>query len=617
MGPVPANRGATEAVLARALPQPLAWLEANGSTLVGPGPAGETEAGSASVVYGWIDNAAEIARQLKLSPQADHGRIYTAGLDRWGKELDARLVGNYCAITALPGSRLRLVRSPWTAPPLHFVSNRRLRLAASVLRVLFDAGHPREVDRDHLIDQLLQDHHDCEPRGWYCGIGRVPLGCVVELDDEGFRLERYYDPCTTTPVRFARDEDYVEAARELLDRAAAAALAGTKRPGMMLSGGLDSPIVAAAVLSQLPADRRLPSFTFGPHPDWQGSTGPHHFGEERDFVRAFAAMHPRIEPHFPSSAGQDFDFRLRELLACTDTPTANVANVGIFHGVWEAARQQGCDTILTAEHGNFTFSSAAPWYSAEYLRRGRWFELLQALRGEPSDARSLPRKFAALSLLPLLPRRLRDPVRHLLAGSPSDWVELASLVSQEERARHGKRRAELPLRVGFSRPQNRRQWLRSIWESADSGEDLNLGFERLYGMRLRDVSAWRPLIEFCHGLPTDQFVRGNEHRRLARRLAEGIMPEEQRLNPRMGLHHPDWHLRLSRRRDELENYAERIAGHPVLGTVIDTDRLRALLADWPDEPPADPREAMPRMMGLTRAVTAAMFVGYAEGRNDL
>jgi hypothetical protein len=32
---------------------------------------------------------------------------------------------------------------------------------------------------------------------------------------------------------------------------------------------------------------------------------------------------------------------------------------------------------------------------------------------------------------------------------------------------------------------------------------------------------------------------------------------------------------------------------------------------------ADPRESVPRMMGLTRAVTAAMFVGYAEGRNDL
>jgi hypothetical protein len=55
----------------------------------------------------------------------------------------------------------------------------------------------------------------------------------------------------------------------------------------------------------------------------------------------------------------------------------------------------------------------------------------------------------------------------------------------------------------------------------------------------------------------------------------------------------------------------------MLGAIIDTDRPRKLLANWPEKPPADPREAMPRIMGLTRAVTAAMFVGYAEGRNDL
>jgi len=616
-GRVPVDRGKVETVLARALRTALGWQQFEGSTLVGPAEKQSSDPPGASVVYGWIDNAAEIARELGLSPETGPGQLYTAALNHWGRAVDARLIGSYCAITALAGGRLRLVRSPWSAPPLHFVANAQHRMASSVLRVLFDAGHPREVDADHLIDQLLQDHHDCEPRGWYCGIGRVPLGCAVELGDKGVKLEKYYDPCSPAPVRFARDEDYLAAARELVDRAAAVALAQAKRPGIMLSGGLDSPIVAEAVVRQMPADQVLPSFTFGPHPDWQESNGAHHFGEERAFVRAFAACHRRIEPHFPSSEGHDFDYRLRDLLACTDTPTANVANVGIFHGVWEAARQHGCDTMLTADFGNFSFSAEAPWYSVEYLLRGRWSALAKALRGEPTDARPLPRKFAALCLLPLLPRHLRDPVRTLLAGSPADWVELASLVSKEERLRHGQRRAELPLQAGGARPRSRREWLRRIWASADSGEDLNHGFERLYGLRYRDVSAWRPLIEFCHGLPTDQFVRGDEHRRLARRLGAGIIPEAQRLNPRMGLHHPDWHLRLSRRREELARYAERIADHPVLGTVIDTDRLRRLLADWPAAPPSDPREAMPRAMGLTRAVTAAMFVGYAEGRNDL
>jgi asparagine synthase (glutamine-hydrolysing) len=546
------------------------------------------------MLYGWIDNHAELTRELALPADALPELIYDAAFQRWGSAVDGHLIGSYCAITALPGGRLRLVRSPWTAPPLHFVANPKRQLASSVLRVLFAAGHPREVDYDHVADQLLQDHHDGEPVGWYRGIGRVPLGSTVEIGQGVMRLERYYDPCAAPSVRFAKDEDYVAGARELLDRAAAAALAQSRKPGLMLSGGLDSPLVADALLRQMPADTRLPSFTFGPLPEWDGRIADHQFGEERDFVRKFAAMQPQLDPHFPSSQGHDFDYRLRDLLAACDAPTANVANVGIFHGAWEAARAAGCDTMLTADLGNFTYSNAAPWYPVEFLLRGRWGELARALSGHGIDRRPLWRKVASLAVLPLV-----------------------SMLNPAARTEHRRRRQAKPLLEGVRGPRSRNEWIMRAWHSADSGEDLDLGFERLYGMRRRDVTAWRPLVEFCMGLPTDQFVRGTEHRRLALRLAEGRMPEAQRLNLRYGMHHPDWHLRLGRRRAELANYAERMRAHPFLGEAIDIDRIEALLADWPEQTPLDPAETLPRWIGITRALTTAAFIGYAEGRNDL
>ena len=43
----------------------------------------------------------------------------------------------------------------------------------------------------------------------------------------------------------------------------------------------------------------------------------------------------------------------------------------------------------------------------------------------------------------------------------------------------------------------------------------------------------------------------------------------------------------------------------------------ALLANWPEQTPVDLFASLPRWIGMTRAVTAAMFVGCAEGRNDL
>lgn len=615
-GSAPFERGALGAALAGTSPSPVAWRVEQSAELAElshrSGPPVSTTA-----LYGSIDNRAELTRELELSADSPAALVYDAAVRTWGSAADHRVIGSYCAITALPGGRLRLARSPWTAPPLHFVADGARRLASSVLRVLFAAGHPREVDYDHVADQLLQDHHDGEPVGWYRGIGRVPLGCTVEIDGQGAKLDRYYDPCAIKPVRFANDADYVEAARELLDRAAAAALAESASPGLMLSGGLDSPLVAEALLRQMPQAARLPSFTFGPLPEWDGIIAAHQFGEEREFVRGFAEMHPRLDPHFPSSQGHDFDYRLRELLAACDAPTANVANVGIYHGAWEAAREAGCDTMLTADLGNFTYSNSAPWYPVEYLVRGQWGKLARALAGYTSDPRPLWRKIAALAVLPLLPGALSDRIRDLAHRGTGDRVGLISMLTPTARAAHRRRRQARPLLEGARGPRSRNEWIMRAWHSADSGEDLDLGFERLYGIRRRDVTAWRPLVEFCLGLPTEQFVRGAKHRRLALRLAEGRMPEAQRLNPRYGMHHPDWHLRLGRRRAELAAYAERMRAHPFLGTAIDIERIEALLADWPAQTPLDPVEALPRWIGITRAITAAAFIGYAEGRNDL
>jgi asparagine synthase (glutamine-hydrolysing) len=570
-----------------------------------------------TVLYGWLDNAAEIATALGLADQLPAPQLYHLAWQAWGDAVDHRIIGSYCAITALPGGGLRLVRSPWTAPPLHFVRGPGLVGASSVLRALFSAGHPRQIDYDYLADQLLLDHHDGEPRGWYQAMGRVPLGCRVTLTEAGADLTRYYDPTAIAEVRFDRDEDYLAAARELLDRAAAIALSHARRPGLMLSGGLDSALAGEALVRHLPDSARLPAFTCGPRDDWDGRIDPLWMGDERAHVRAFAAMHPRIEPHFPPSAGHDFDYRLRELFTACDVPTANIANVGIFHGAWEAARAAGCDVLLNADHGNFSISIEGAWYPSELLRRGRLLALIEAVRGETADKRPFWRKLLATAGLPLLPDAWRDTVRGWFNPLYRDRIALYSLLTPAAREAHARRRSARPLSSGYRRPRSRREWIMRAWHSADSGEDLDLGFERLYGIRRRDVTAWRPLIEFCMGLPTDQFVRGREHRRLARQLAKGRLPEAQRTEERIGIHFADWHLRMGERRAELIDYAERMRDHPALGGTLDINRMVDLLSDWPEEAPLGGHEIMPRWFAATRAMTAASFVGYAEGRNDL
>ncbi|MBC2664626.1 hypothetical protein H7F51_03725 [Novosphingobium flavum] len=571
-------------------------------------------------MHGWLDDLDTLIEELGAEAHGagrNPARLYDLALSRWGDETDLKLTGTYAAITSLGDGRLRLARSPWSAPPLHFVHSAERAMASSVIRVLFEAGHPREVDYEFVADQLVQDHRPLQTVGWYRGVSRVPIGTRIVLSAKGAEITPYYDPHRVTPVHLPRDEDYVAAAHDLLARSARLALQDCRRPGLMLSGGLDSAMCATALLGELPSERRLATFTFCPDPAWDGRNQSTQFGNERPYVEAFAAMHPRIDAMFDNT-GQ-FDTGLRDILRANDLPTANVANTGKYHGPWQMARTAGCDWLFNAEFGNFTISNDGRWSYVEYLKRGKWRQLAKALAQRGGDGRPLWRKVLALSILPLVPRRLRVALRRLVHPGDGDPVSNVSGLSPAARAAQAERARERgtdALMDDYHYPRSRAEFIARIWESADSGEDLDLAFERLYGIRRRDITAHRPLIEFCLGVPTRQYIHEGVDRWLARRMAEGRIPEKQRTERRQGNHHPDWHVQLGRRRAELAESLERLRDHPVLGEMLDIDRLNGLLEDWPEVAPLDKAQALPRAFAMTRALTAASFVCYAEGRND-
>lgn len=573
-----------------------------------------------TLFFGSIDNCEELRQQLSLAPNTTPAQIYQTALGRWGDAAEMRVIGHYCAATMLGESRLRLVRSPWTAPPLHFVARRDRMAASPILNAIFWTGIEREIDYAHLADQLAFDHHDLEPRGWFRGIGRVPLGSRIVVERDRMTIDRYYDPVAIPDIRFVRDDDYVEAARGLLDQSAHHALDRSKRPAIMLSGGLDSPIVADALLRAMPDEKVLPSYTHGPVDGWDGFAPAGTFGDDRPFVRAFARQHSRLRPHFPDPAPAEQDYRLRDLLDFTASPTANVANIGFFHLLLETAASDGRDTMLTGMLGNFTISLDGRWAAPEYLRRGRWRSLYALLSRETEgDERSTLRRLFAEAVLPHFPSKLQTRIRNLVhldkPGDIPSFALLTEVAQQDWRQRkRQQRRAKIgdPAAIECTRAES----IRGMWASADSGEDLDLGLARLHRIGFRDVTAHRPLIEFCHGLPTDQFVRNGKTRYLARRLAEGIMPENQRQETRMGRHNADWHARLGARRAELLQTARQMASHEQLTRIIDLERMEQLLQHWPERTPANARDSLPRAIGLTRALSAATFIAHAERRND-
>jgi asparagine synthase (glutamine-hydrolysing) len=153
----------------------------------------------------------------------------------------------------------------------------------------------------------------------------------------------------------------------------------------------------------------------------------------------------------------------------------------------------------------------------------------------------------------------------------------------------------------------------------DDGEagEIYQAFEQMYGVAQRDPFSYRPLVEYCWGLPTKMFMRDGTTRWLAKQLARDVMPEEQRQNRLNGRWDADWHQRIGRRRNDYIAALNRIEKDDRLGPMIDVPRLRAVLENWPDVADVQIRDYSTREFAVPRALLTARFVNYVEGRNTV
>ena len=577
------------------------------------------------MLHGWIDNASELAAALRAR-QGDPAALYAAAVARWGEDADARIHGCYAAIVHCPDASLRLSRSPWRAPPLYRALYRALHeprerteagggwIASPLLRVLFAGGIERRADWTKIADELACIWPDGGADPPFTGIKAVRLGEVVTLRGQDARARSWYELPVPMADRDYREADAVEKARGLLDEAVAAARRWSGAPALALSAGLDSPLVAASWARQAGEGERLDCFTFVPDARWRGETAPGTFGDDSEGVRALAARYPALRCRFTRGDVGAFDREARSLQHAMQLFVPGLANVGMMHELHSAARAAGARELWSADLGNTTFSADGVPAYCEYARPGRLGQLRRLLAGRAGDDRSLMRKFLALSVLPRLPRSVRSRLRAAVHPQAADFVAHQTLLRPGALGERAARSAWADLVFDTSRAG---EVARAHEAEEGRGADFDLAMEERYGIVRRDVTAYRPLIEFCLSLPTRAFAWDGMDRRLARRMGEGLLPEEIRANRSYGRHNADWHERIAADRERLIEAFRHAGDHPALGAILDTDRIVALLEDWPDAPVHDYHRDWPLRLGIPRALVAVRFAGMLDDRNDL
>lgn len=577
------------------------------------------------VFDGRLDNREELA--AVVAPHIDLDRTPDDALamrcwERWQAGTAARLLGDFALIVWDKAERrLHAARDHFGVRPLSYhLTPDVLVVATSPAAIFASRLVERGIDRQKLADTLVGNYRDAS-RSFFTGISRLPPAHALAVDRYRFTVERYWRLDHDRRISLDRDEDYVDQARELLDRSVRARLRTSGRIGAELTGGLDSSTVAVTALKHLTGQNRLPVFTLVPETDCRGENSQHHYADESAFVHDITSMHPRLEPHLLRAEGLAIDGGLDDRLRVMGTlPRAPVSGA-LWDAMYNAAAARGVKVMLNGAMGNMSLTWAGRGAYWEWLRSGRLATLAGELRHVASSPLEMVRRFVGLAVVPAMPAPVQRLHARLRQGPEPDfsaWQSYSLINPEFARAMEVDARARW-LGWEFLAPRTNRRRLRADLLTNDMLHELGdylHGVETLHGIESRLPLLDLRLVEWCFAVPEAQFLRHGQTRWLVKRLMAGLLPGEVLANRRDGLQAVDWHHRMTRDLPRLKEQAEVMADDPDVASILDIRTLRRMLDEWPASTPrlADP--AFFRLqVCLPYALTVGRLVRQAKGAN--
>ena len=580
----------------------------------GEPPPTQSSPGTVLLVDAWLDSPAEAALALGLDHVPGDRALCAAACAKWGVETAAqRLSGDFVfAHWDEAARRLTLARDALGGRPIFYVAHPHYLLFATTLQTMLAMPEtPRDLDElvvAHTMTIALQD----QEQTIYRHIRRAPPGGVALFERGQCRTSRWFTHDRIAPVCLSSDQAYVEAAREHLDRAVRCRLPAEGPFVSQLSGGFDSAGVTATAARLLGGDRRLSAYTrvaAAAHPD-EGF-------DERALAGLLVDKYPNIDWKIVDDARESpRDIDPESEAGALLVPRLASFNATWFESLFLAVDRSGARVMLTGASGNLTLSHGGEPRLVDDLKHGRWRQVAHDLRGSARlRRRSLPHVTVSALYQAFAPRSVKRWRQRSLAGG-MPWLAY-SVVSPDFLADldYAAKARELGHDVPFSPTDSSRQ-LRLRLLQGQRGFDFRGFTRRKWTVETRDPYRDRRLVEFCLGIPEDQYWREGQGRWLARRVLADRVPAETLAQLRRGRQSPEWYTLATRRRDGMAAAIDRIARSPLASRVIDVKRMRALLDDWPSDADAAHQSLALHGHALQRAISMGGFLRWHEGRND-
>jgi asparagine synthase (glutamine-hydrolysing) len=563
-----------------------------------------------------LDNRAELAASLGLADGATtpDSAYLLAGYERWGEAALDRIQGEF-AFALADGNRggVLLARDHVGARPL-VVHERRGVLAfastALALTGLEGVGHQLDMRRAAEVLALVYSSE----RTFVEGVRWVPPAGALWIDDSGVRRRMWWQPDPSNVIDLGSPAAQEADLRVALEAAVAARLRSTGAVGAMVSGGLDSTAVAATAARQLAPDS-LRTYTAAPPFRWSGAERANWDVDESALVLELAERYPNIVPSFVHVGEDDSLFARHEpLWELGGVPPRNPCNWLWYHEIVLHAQAHGVAAVLSGTRGNPFFSADGPDWLVALLRRGRVRAAIrEAIAWSESVGRSRYRTVRAQIVARVLPTPVRRFVRgmHRRPNPVDEWTAQSAL------RRDLVPELELPRLLPMLQERRLNGRRLALWELTNvAGQvETTCALTALTGVEERDPTGDRRVVEAAMRQPEWSRRRAGIGRAVARGAMADRLPAAIAQRTRRGEQLPDWLDVMIAARKELEADLDALVEHPTSYRLIDTERLRLLLAHWPERTAStQPIVVRDYRIVLLRALLISRYLRWFEAR---
>ena len=568
---------------------------------------------------GRIDNRLELCGTLGMtaseaSTTAD-SLIAFRPFDRYGERAFEQIVGDFAIIVIdLQGEQLICARDQMGLRVLHYHHSANRFAAATVPEALFALGGvPRILNKDKIGDTLVKRGLNGETT-YYQEINRVIPGCFVRVGSRRISKERYWYPEKIPTICLKKDADYVEEFQGRLDEAVKAMLRSREVPCATITGGLDSSSISVIAADFLAATgKKLNTFTAVPEdgfirPDTRGN-----YFDERPYVLQIEKYNQNLIPHFiPPSKGPILE-QIAAQIRLGGAPSGSILNGLWIMDIYSAARSAGHNVMLVGELGNLTMSYHGRGVFAELLRTGRLLRLFNEIRYSGYQWQKMLRQW---TVSPFIPAAIFSKYKQWRRSNEEPWYNFSAIhpvFANKSGVISRAAREYLP----FDAPPHRVNRLARIndFNCYSETADWYVRLRASFGIDTR-APAWdRRVVEFCIGIPEDQYLRNGCDRWLIRRAMKGRLPDTVLYKKKYGGQAVDWFPRLARERERIADEFRRLSTVAEVPSIIDLERVAANLQGWPDHQPSDldPRYDF-LAVAIPQALGAAYFIEDVLGR---